>query len=538
MNTCYKIIGIIIVAGMIMSGCKKEYEENQSVTSGSGKMSKDGTIVLGKQRQDPFSIENIKQAYNNLLVSEENIPAFDIVANHVYIRFLPKDSTELRLLQNNPELILFQYPLDYEILEGGLYYHDPNLPASSYTWMYTSVKKDKKLPAVPYEIIRDLYIPPVNENNSDEMQDFYEKLYYEACRIAGYVKENAEKRQKLGTKYLYLKIKDEIKGTSEPLKHLRFNARVAGNITVYGGTDANGFSQIPFDNIIPDIQVLFYDRTTNNDNNRRFEIYDNTGNIASYSFTLGSDQTTTIEFNSGNEQFYGMVFLAACNYSYYSGLKNPKGANTTPIKIYHTTTWGNSGTMSYTTTNNVDQVNTYIQNHSSSKLAYSMTIRGLAQASFRNNCCSSAPNNRQQSHPRSPYILDWGIGVQWVLTNNRYPGFNTTDAPIYAKCTGYIQDLIDGKSGYDQVNAYATIQDLETKFFSLDFSGFSWLNNDNYYYWRDQVKTMHTPPHPDVNNVDAIFAYWGPALGGTSYPTQTNPNPPGGGGGTPGVIIP
>jgi len=42
----------------------------------------------------------------------------------------------------------------------------------------------------------------------------------------------------------------------------------------------------------------------------------------------------------------------------------------------------------------------------------------------------------------------WASRVQWELTRMIYPGYSP---PYFVDDTGVAQDLIDGKSGYDQV---------------------------------------------------------------------------------------
>jgi hypothetical protein len=52
------------------------------------------------------------------------------------------------------------YPLEYEILEEGDHYHDPSIPESSPTWLYTVVEPGFSFPEVQYEILAQLVLPP------------------------------------------------------------------------------------------------------------------------------------------------------------------------------------------------------------------------------------------------------------------------------------------------------------------------------------------------------------------------------------------
>ena len=57
---------------------------------------------------------------------------------HIYVRFLPADSTQLNLLEDELDLDLFDYPLDVNI-EDDEEYVDPTIPEGEFTWQYTVV---------------------------------------------------------------------------------------------------------------------------------------------------------------------------------------------------------------------------------------------------------------------------------------------------------------------------------------------------------------------------------------------------------------
>jgi hypothetical protein len=84
-------------------------------------------IVLGNKLENPYSVENMKRAYESLkssgILKSATTDTFDIETNTLYIRFLPKDSADLRLLWADTTIELFDYPMDYEITEEGFYYH-------------------------------------------------------------------------------------------------------------------------------------------------------------------------------------------------------------------------------------------------------------------------------------------------------------------------------------------------------------------------------------------------------------------------------
>ena len=68
----------------------------------------------------------MKKALNNLKKSSKNID-INVETTHLYVKFIPKNEEELDILKRDSTLILYSYPLDYEIIEGTGYYIDPEL---------------------------------------------------------------------------------------------------------------------------------------------------------------------------------------------------------------------------------------------------------------------------------------------------------------------------------------------------------------------------------------------------------------------------
>ena len=118
------------------------------------------TIVLGKKLNNPYSLKNMQAAYDSLSDESESTlkSGRQLQPTHYYVRFLPKDSSDVRQLERD-SLDLFCYPLDYEIEEWGDYYHDPTIPKGQMTWQYTKVPIDYKFPNVQYELLEECYIP-------------------------------------------------------------------------------------------------------------------------------------------------------------------------------------------------------------------------------------------------------------------------------------------------------------------------------------------------------------------------------------------
>ena len=134
----------------------------------------EGMMKLGKKLENPYTVENMRKAYQNLVNRGMLKSGIEIDATHLYIRYLPEDEQELDdfentllsyLSEDDMELLeeeyaghFFDYPLEYEIEEDGTYYYDPELPPGGITWQYTVVPVSYDMPVVNYEVIDPLYL--------------------------------------------------------------------------------------------------------------------------------------------------------------------------------------------------------------------------------------------------------------------------------------------------------------------------------------------------------------------------------------------
>ena len=157
----------------------------------------DGMMQLGKKLENPYSVENMRTAYELLSPQTRNsigVSADKVVqTTHYYVKFHPKNEDELYVLKLDTSLILYSYPLDYDIKENGAYYHDPAIPDSLPTYQYASVKVGYQFPQeVEYEILENLYIP--DEYNDDDAQtrtsdnineEFVEELVSKSMNLTG-----------------------------------------------------------------------------------------------------------------------------------------------------------------------------------------------------------------------------------------------------------------------------------------------------------------------------------------------------------------
>ena len=124
-----------------------------------------GMIVLGDRLEDPYSVENMSKALAALYPTKADrvvLPATDL-----YVRFLPADDLQLRLLRELG-IELTDHPVDYEIVREGDWYHDPGVPEDRITWQYAVVPKEFQFPSkVRYELLDECYIPDAASTKAD-----------------------------------------------------------------------------------------------------------------------------------------------------------------------------------------------------------------------------------------------------------------------------------------------------------------------------------------------------------------------------------
>ena len=170
----------------ILSGPADSPDESSVTKSSQGVPSAQSStpMILGEKLNNPYALEVMQTAVESLTPEGKPVPT--LMVTDLYVRFLPKDSAELTVLYDVEKLELFDYPLDYEILVEGDYYHDPSIPEGNPTWLYTTVSPDYDFPDVEYEILETCYIPQESSAKSSTSATFSpEDLEREAYRLAG-----------------------------------------------------------------------------------------------------------------------------------------------------------------------------------------------------------------------------------------------------------------------------------------------------------------------------------------------------------------
>jgi hypothetical protein len=161
-------------AGMIycimLVGCKKN-AATILPTPPLAMSSSDGTVLpiaadgepmaLGTQMANPYTLTAMQASLDSLndvgIYSERE---FTVRVTHKYLKYYPTNEDELDALHADTNLFFYDYPLDYEVLVQGNFYHEPGISDSLPTPQYVVVPEGYTYnTTVAHEILEHLYIP-------------------------------------------------------------------------------------------------------------------------------------------------------------------------------------------------------------------------------------------------------------------------------------------------------------------------------------------------------------------------------------------
>lgn len=89
---------------------------------------------------NPYSYKNMQKAAV-LMAKYWGTPAKPVGPTHYYVRFLPKDSLELKTLEDNYNLELFDYPIDRELTNAQIDFYRDDYTNGFCCWKYTLVPR-------------------------------------------------------------------------------------------------------------------------------------------------------------------------------------------------------------------------------------------------------------------------------------------------------------------------------------------------------------------------------------------------------------
>ena len=239
---------------LLFGGCQQSPISPDSLNNSTTPQSEQ--LVLGKKLENPYSVHSMLRARDSLVargaLSKSALSEADFKATHYYIRFKPQSDTQLIKLKSDPNLVLWDYPLDYEILEGGTCYRDPEIPPGVPNYQYTAVSIVLPLPPVNYEVLEELILESEEKESvlsKTTVLNYYSTLEQEALRITGNLpKRSIELGKILGTwrPSGNIQVTDDILGRNVPV--ISVNVRTRNWFKWWDGyTDINGNFQCPKD---------------------------------------------------------------------------------------------------------------------------------------------------------------------------------------------------------------------------------------------------------------------------------------------------
>ena len=152
----------------------------------------DDAIVLGEKMNDPYNMAFMSEAFQQLKAEGTELP-FDVLEpTGLYVRVLAGSTAELDLLEADTNMTWFDFPLDYEIISNGTYYHDPTLPDSA-TWKYGVIPVGYSLPSsLQHELLYNVFIPD-DHPEYKEYEEAFDRLEEISDLLCGYTDEEDEK---------------------------------------------------------------------------------------------------------------------------------------------------------------------------------------------------------------------------------------------------------------------------------------------------------------------------------------------------------
>lgn len=191
-------IAIVVMLAVIAACSKDEIHSERGIDYAYGKDIPHDRIVLGNRLENPYKTENMEKALASLYPSKAD--RVEIKSTDLYVRFLPKDESEFKILENLG-IPLLDHPMDYDIEVDGDWYHDESLPEGGYTWQYSVVPVDFEFPDIRYEIIDECYMSendPVTRSLDDGID--WAEVEREAYVLTGNADRIIQPETRSGTK--------------------------------------------------------------------------------------------------------------------------------------------------------------------------------------------------------------------------------------------------------------------------------------------------------------------------------------------------
>lgn len=229
---CFCILTTLGVVSCIKDE-KMDSSFNSDYLKGNSNVEK---TILGRKIEDPYNIKHMIEALAIMENEENDIPIHTLEPTGVYVRVLTHNGDEMDALLADSTIAWFDYPLDFEIVNPGAYYHDPDLSDENMSWEYAVLPLGYFLPEnLNVDTLHLIFIPDEHPMYQ-QFQDFFDKLENISFKLC-YGDSHSPKATKW-TPSATITVYDDWKGII-PLQGVRIKAHNAGK-TAWAITDANG----------------------------------------------------------------------------------------------------------------------------------------------------------------------------------------------------------------------------------------------------------------------------------------------------------
>lgn len=512
-------VGIIILTAMVyFTGCKKEESVivKQDATNTS-EQSKGEKVVLGKKLENPYTVANMKRAYAELKreyaekEGGDSLEEINIYTTNLYVRFLPNDIDEYNILAFDTTLEIFNFPLDYELKEGGTYYHDPALAENQITWQYCAPKAECELPEIEIEIIEELYLPQEDTiliNVEKSGKNIADLLEMKALQItANLSDEQYKKFFEKGSKW-------------HPSGNIQFYDDSPGVNTnrPLVGAKARVFSWFHSATALTDAYGNFYISETFRDHvnysikweRADYDLRDERWGQAYYNGPRRDEQSWNLVINYGLSRAYAAIHSAAHHYFYQNidGLRRPPRENEQIGRItIGVFDWNNAGGnndaiggdhLAFKRFTTFPEIRIFRINKPIHYI-YGVTIHELAHASHWQM-------SRDDFRKTDTKVQEsWARGVQWYLTKMKYKHYwgGGTQLPEY---TQVVVDMLDDASNQDLTWGKKILDGDKVSGYKISEIEGALKGQHNWNSWRDNIKNKID--NGTEENLFDLFTLW------------------------------
>lgn len=156
-----KILYSLIFISFLLS-CRKDnedlFDKNDFVNKNVGLSNNDDDefIKLGNKEPSPYTISNINDACLLLGIPTKS-------STHAYIKIIPRNAEEYAELNEREDIELWEFPMDYEIINQGYFYREDGALPGDIQPLYAVIPQNQDLTGYNFSILELLYFPSNEE---------------------------------------------------------------------------------------------------------------------------------------------------------------------------------------------------------------------------------------------------------------------------------------------------------------------------------------------------------------------------------------